>query len=331
MKPILTASRLETKQRCDMRDYYSYERNYRPVGLSKGLAIGTMVHKGLESFWKQQTINEAYDAMETVKKEEPLFWEGPHGELAHELSHLYVYGYYKKYQEEMVNQVNDGLINNIEVEKEFCVEIEGHTFAGKLDVLYFDKQDNPVIIEHKTASSLASDMTSPYWTSLPMNIQLTIYKKAIQQLYGTTLQPITIYDVILTTTKKPSQKRPYLKKSDFSTPEEHEEAKLANLESPEEFIKRIGGDYYTYNDPHKKYRRQEIITADYAYNDRFRQLLLLEKTMPSNRPEQERYRNTAACSDYGGCPFLDVCLGHGMLESAAFTKKKKRHPELKSV
>jgi hypothetical protein len=329
-KVILTASRLETKQRCDMKEFYTYNEGYRPAKISQGLAVGSMVHKGLEAFWNQKDFYAAVQHMKESMEEEPLYWEGPQGELSERLSILYLEGYYKKYYSLFKKLISDGDIRDIEVEKEFRLTIGDYEFAGKMDALYRNKDGSMTIVEHKTSGRAAADDDGPFWSTLPMNIQMTIYKKAVDEIYGrpTGEQPKVLYDVIMTTSKRPGQKRPYVRKGDYDTTEGYEAAKVLNVEAPTEFIKRITPDYM--GDDSDQYKRQYIWTTEELYERRFQELIMLEKSQPSWRGESMRRRSTNSCNDYGSCPFIRVCLGTQMLDSPDFVKNEKTNPELSS-
>ena len=332
-KLILTASRMDVKSRCDMRDFISYNLGYAPAKPSREAMLGSMVHRGLEYFWTGHSWRTALNGMKDWKYENrPDFWETDEGQLTALKAELYVEGYYTNYQESYNRDVADGKINDIQVEKEFRFSEGDIDFAGKIDVLYRDEYGIPVIIEHKTASTTASSWDSNYWNTLPMNIQLTIYRRATQRMYSAEdslrVMPTVIYDVIVKSAKRKSQKRPYIKKGDFGTIEAYEEAKAANVESDQEYISRISKDFLLSGD---QYKRKEILVTRDEQQKRFEEILIMEEQRPSWRKYEERVRNTSSCNDFGGCPFLQVCLGFEQLDSELFVLKEKTNSELSIV
>lgn len=50
--PVVTASATKCFRRCEREYYFSYELGFRPLAKSEALEFGTLVHKGLEVWWK---------------------------------------------------------------------------------------------------------------------------------------------------------------------------------------------------------------------------------------------------------------------------------------
>ena len=93
--------------------------------------------------------------------------------------------------------------NTVDVEKAVTVELQVSPwkFVGAIDTLATDESGNLAMIEHKTTSLDVSDLSSPYFSTLSYNLQISAYHLA-QQLLG---QPVsqTVYDVIRKPTTKP--------------------------------------------------------------------------------------------------------------------------------
>jgi len=75
--PLLSASSMKAFRSCPRKYFYSYERRRRSIVESDALRFGTLMHKGLEAWWKTVSLDEALAAMageadpfERVKAEE---------------------------------------------------------------------------------------------------------------------------------------------------------------------------------------------------------------------------------------------------------------------
>ena len=57
--PVLTNSQMRTFRRCGREHELSYELGYRPAVEADALRFGTLVHLGLESWWRTARNGEA--------------------------------------------------------------------------------------------------------------------------------------------------------------------------------------------------------------------------------------------------------------------------------
>tara|TARA_B100000029_G_scaffold511450_1_gene605517 strand:- start:1033 stop:2157 length:1125 start_codon:yes stop_codon:yes gene_type:complete len=351
---IYTASCLNAAMRCGALYDFIYEKGFVSSRDKPSLEIGTMVHKGLEAYWKLFPLEAAHESMRELKKES-LYWDTPEGEISFEKCCLYVAGYYNHWSwkadpsktgaDRYLLEADELLIEDFgpnsltgkeledfledkrsRVELEFKMNIVGLNFAGKIDAV--TKIDGKyAIIEHKTAGSHASNLTSAYWERLPMDVQLTIYREAVRRKYSLDYIPDAYYDVIITTSSEPSQKKPYVRRRKDESDDSLAIRKEANRESKAEYILRIAPEYLSDS---IKYRRRLVSVTREEHEERLKELIKMTLLIHC-KSGYTSVRNTSSCSDFGGCEFLDVCLGREGLDSPNFRKRETLHPELSII
>ena len=343
-----TASSISTGMQCPKLYKYKYVEGYR--GKATGpMKIGTLTHKGLEEYWLAKSLDEALEAMRIMSEgsewdgQEDDWWKSDDGQIAYARCCAYVRGYYAKYKDrDLLEDLLwdfDELPVTIFVEKEFQFKLNGVNYRGKMDVLIIDHERNEAtVIEHKTTSS-AVDIGGNYFRRLPLDIQLTIYRQAalqhLKERAGAEWDPPlprVIYDVIQTSKSAPRQKtkeeggHPVRKRKE-ETLEEVDARKQANLETLEEFSERMAKEYGDDEGRSSKYVRHETMCTNSQHIQR---LIELEEyvSLLENKGFLE-IRNSTSCGNYGGCAFLDVCLGVTTLNGALHLEKREvLHPEL---
>jgi len=347
--PTFTASSMGTAMSCPRLYKYKYLELYREKGMSPAMKVGILVHKGLEGFWQGRTVNTSIQMMQDEAYSDNgmgqvEWWMSDEGRVAYRKAKAYLIGYYKKYP--MPHEIVLGRMEkvfDVYIEKEFAFDIEiapkvNATFKGKFDVLVHHYQDNRIeVIEHKTTGTTIDTTTGVYFERLPMDVQCTIYREAAFQfmidkhnsgeacLGGVGFPKVdVIYDVINTTKAAPKQKKKIAKRK-TETDEEYAQRKEDNQESIEEFYLRM----VTYYEEHpEKYVRHEVPTTFEQHKSRLQELTDYAKTLDTTVGFTE-IRNSSSCFNYGGCSFMDICLGRDTLEgSQKFEKIEARHPEL---
>lgn len=63
--PIVSASAMKSWRRCQRHYLHSYVQGWRPIKKSFALSFGTLIHSGLEEWWKTVDLNAALAAMVT--------------------------------------------------------------------------------------------------------------------------------------------------------------------------------------------------------------------------------------------------------------------------
>ena len=319
---VLTNSRLATYRRCPQEHRYRYEQGYVPVADALALRLGTLVHAGLEAWWKTthpeerlaaaiETMREAageLDQYELVRAEEMLLgydvrWGGEEYEIL---------GVELEFRAPLVNPASDA---------------ESHTWqrGGKLDVLARERATGRiVIIEHKT-SSRDVEAGSTYWARLRLDSQVSMYFNGAEAL-GYTADAV-VYDVL----SKPGQ-RPHK-----ATPVENrkytKDGRLyANQrevdETPEEFRERVRASIAA--EPAEHYQRGEVVRLEaemHAYDAETWQQAVV---MRDARRMGIAPKNPDSCVRYNSlCSYFAVCCGEAALDDESkFNKLDWVHQEL---
>ena len=339
-----TASSISTGMQCPKLYKYKYVDGYR--GKATGpMKIGTLTHKGLEEYWLGKSLDEALEAMRIMSEgdewdgQEDDWWRSDDGQIAYARCCTYIRGYYAKHKDRDPLWDFHELPVTIFAEKEFQFKLNGVNYKGKMDVLIIDHEFNEAtVIEHKTTSS-SIGIGGNYFRRLPFDVQLTIYRQAalehLKERADTKWDPPlprVIYDVIQTSKSSPRQKTkeeggcPVRKRKD-ETFEEVDARRKANLETLEEFSERMTKDYGDDEDRPSKYVRHEIMSTHAQHIQR-----LIELEAYASLLENKGFleiRNSSSCGGYGGCAFLDVCLGTTALDGALYLEKREvLHSEL---
>lgn len=314
---FITSSRLKCARLCMRKHHLMYIEGWRPSATSEALRFGTLIHAGLEAWWKcvdpQQRLHNALTAMANAA--DPFEYAKATALLA---------GYDARWGGERLTVVA--------VEREFRAALRGPdgrvsrvvTLAGKIDAIVQDENGRTMLVEHKTS---AEDLSTggDYWRRLIMDSQVSIYFDGADAI-GLPIDGC-IYDVI----GKPAL-RPYT-----ATPVESRKFKkdgtlYANQrdsdETPAEYQARIieameenPGAYFC---RHEVVRLPDEIEA--ARKDTWDQVTLMQLAESTEMAP----RNSDACRSFGSmCPFFDVCAGVERLENnPRFTHSENVHPEL---
>lgn len=294
----LTTSRLSALRTCQRLHKFRYLDGYKPVQVADALRLGTLVHLGLEAWWRADG-NRLDAALVAMAGESDPF------ELAKAQAMLI--GYDARWL--------DADLTVLGVEEEFDTDLrhpESGTasptwrLAGKIDAIVKDAQGRTWLVEHKTASEdIASG--SDYWRRLRMDAQVSTYLDGARALG---FEPVgVLYDVL----RKPGLRplKANKQRTEDETPEQYRDRCVADLDAD-------------------SYQRSEVVRLerdiDEARWDRWDLALQLEDAMAAGRYP----RNPGACMQYGrSCPYLTVCCGEASLDDPTlFQKSDVVHPEL---
>ena len=320
-----TASSLNAGLQCPTLFKYKYIDLYRTPP-SPAMFTGSTMHKGLEGFFLGKSFEESCAMMEDYAKSESDGWI-EENQANWEKLKIYLHGYFKKWPQDFLK----GKI--VFVEQEFRFTYNKLEFGGKWDAVVYDPVEMTAIIyEHKTTSLNLDSEADSYFAKLPLDVQCNIYREAAWKFLTLNEHPLIempglVYDVIKTTKAAPKTKKRIVRRKD-ETDEDLALRKEESMETFQEFGERISEDYMVVED-NKKYFQHEI---PYVQSNHKRRLFELSEyaNLLSNKGFLE-IRNSTSCGNYGGCPYMDVCLGRERLDdSLKFTKLEKRHPELSS-
>jgi hypothetical protein len=338
--PVVTNSAMRVFRRCQRLYFLMYVMMYRSVHEQEALTFGTLIHLGLEAWWRE-TDNRLDAALAALAAENPKPYD-----LAR--ARVLLMGYDARWL------ADAPFFEVIAVEQMFRAPLlnpetlaASKTFdlGGKLDVIVRDLRDGQVkMIEHKTTSDDVGE-GSDYWKRLVIDPQVSTYfagGKASGYAIDT-----CIYDVI----KKPGQRPlqvPLLdddgvkivldgngervrtkdgKKWRESSDTAQGYVLQTRDETPEEFEERL--IKVLSENPEAYYHRGTVVRleaeeADAAY-DTWHTARQIRDAELNNR----WVRNPDSCVAYGTCAFFGVCTGTASLED---TEKFRRlawpHEEL---
>jgi len=209
------------------------------------------------------------------------------------------------------------------VEHKFEVSLRGYPFKGFIDVVLFDKARNVYqILDLKTTSSEAAISGGKMWweTKLMAN-QPVIYHEALKKVIGDpTIDIEIVYFVIRTTTGKPKL-RPGVRKKKDESKEEYELRKADSIESHDEWFERLMGEYLGNK---SKFALSSMVFLKSDIDNRMNEII---DVIAMTEHQTSFPRNPGNCSSFGGCAFVDVCLGTSTLETDSNLIKLEKSKE----
>lgn len=318
---LLTNSRLRTYRECPRKHRLMYEECWRPVREDDNLAYGTLVHLGLEAWWRAESdgltaaleavAGRASDPYQQVSVEEMLR------------------GYDARWA------ADRSLYDVLHVEASFLAPLfnpatmaSSRTWqlAGKVDCIVRERSSGRVLlVEHKSTSENVADGASPYWAKLAMDGQISHYYVGAESL-GAQVEGC-LYDVVSKPGQRPLKATP---------PEARKYTKDGRLysaqreydETPEEYRVRVRAaieadlDGYFQRKPVPRLESdlREYLGDAWAYATQIR-----EARLAGRAP-----RNPEACHRFASCPFWDVCANGVKPEEhpETYQRVESAHPEL---
>ena len=320
----ITVSRMRAFNACRRLHHIKYELGFRSLAKSEALSFGTLIHLGLETWWKKKgDLNATLAAMRSCPGECDAF--------DMERATALIEGYSARWSSEMVD------LEVIAVEAEFSALIRNPQtgypcrdldVSGKIDVLVKRLSTGKAwLIEHKTSSEDLS-AGSTYWQRLRMDPQISVYHDGALSI-GHEVEGC-IYDVLAKPGERPKLATPQEKRKYTKKDNKLYEGQRETDETPEEFGCRIREKLAL--SPDSYFGRAEVIRTDQEMEESRKDvhataLMIREETRLGRNP-----RNPGNCFTYGRtCEFLDVCSGCGSLDDETrFTKLDSVHPELES-
>jgi hypothetical protein len=322
---LITVSRMRAFNSCRRLHHYKYELGYRSAKVAPTLAFGTLIHAGLEAWWKatENRLSAALAAMESkaAKGEEV-------DQVIMAKATVLMCGYDSRWLAEMDD------LEVLGVESEFRAPLRNPTtgypcrdleVAGKLDVIVKRRSAGKVwFVEHKTSSE---DLTvgSQYWQRLRMDPQVSVYYDGAKAI-GHDVEGC-IYDVVSKFRERPKMATP-VEKRKYTKAGTLYAGQRENDETMEEFrarlVESISGT------PEAFFARSEVIRTKDELNESQKDthvtaLMIRECERLGRSP-----RNPDACFLYHRiCDFHPVCSGCGSLDDdTAFQRLVNVHPEL---
>lgn len=314
-KETISQSEISEWMRCQYRWYLNYILRYTTKERQRALEVGGVYHEGQDLIGQGKDWEEIVTAVKDkfaqhlanlkVSKTQSIFDEY---DADFQIVVGMLAGYIEHYKD-----VDDWDIIDNEVEFSVPIEIEETdgdvttvttVFAvGKKDKKVLDNKDSIVkVIEHKTSSSAHFSVKN-----LPLNIQLLMYFWAEWKEHGANRAKIITYDAAV----KPKIRQ---KKN----------------ETRKEYFERVKALYI--EDPKKYFVREELKFPIKRLQKFDKRLIKYIKHMrrAADNPKEEVEKNTNACDDFGGCPYLSICRKESLkgVHMNSYFKRKLKHPEL---
>lgn len=311
---LLTNSRLRVYRECERKHAIMFQQRIRPIRDGEALRFGSLIHLGLEAWWRGLGLEGALeavaceaDAFDRIKAEELLrgydsHWQAPPDDVV---------GVEVEFRAPMLNPATGAASRT-------------WMHAGKIDALI------PfVVVEHKSTSESISDDSDHYWQRLAMDHQISGYVVGAEAL-GHEIRA-TLYDVIKKPLTRPLKATP-VEDRKYTKATKTEPSRLyANQrefdETAEEYRLRLREDIAA--DPEKYFQRRVIARMesqilDYRMDAWQAGRAIREAELAGRAP-----RNPEACFRYGRCPFWDACAnGLDLTTSPDFQIVENLHPEL---
>ena len=286
-KDIWTVSRLKTYQVCPFKEQLRYREGLAPIKGRSALAFGTAIHKGLET----RDIDEALNVLITDYPHTQE--EADEQDVALVTVRALLEGYFERYP------AFDHHKPEFEFEMPMLTDRGRKStklkIAGKLDDLV--KINNRWwIVEYKTASRLDSS----YFDRLYVDSQITMYMYAMERL---DYNPAgVIYRVI----RKPGLRR-------------------GRTEALEAFLERLRKDIA---ERPEFYYEERMLYRDKRDLGEFEETIYLEAKQANDCARKGRcFRHSTACSMYGACEYLPLCMGEAGAREALY-EIREPHEEL---
>lgn len=268
---ILTYSRIKARKNCPMAEHIRYELGLTPKTKRDALALGTAVHRGLETGSIDDALA-AFDGIFPSAQEEQDKLEVTKATVGAMLG-----GYFKRFgvwpadsRKEL--QFSIPIINPETGSKSRSFELQ-----GKIDALV-QIEGQYWLVEYKTASQINED----YFNRIELDEQVSTYMYAAQKAFN-----IQIAGIIYRVLKKPSIRQ-------------------KKTESLEQFCQRLAQDYIDrpefYFFEGKFYRSQDDLIQ---YE---KELWAFTKQLLYEHLHGIHCKNASRCTDFGRCEYMPICL-----------------------
>lgn len=307
----LTHSSESTFKNCPRKFWLCYELGLRPKHSAQPLRLGNAVHAGLEVLKGGGDEASADLAIRGLyaDAECPPYLEADEFAVEEETAVALVKGYARRYADDLiceyvaVEQSFDLPIINPETGRQTPI----FRSAGKIDGIVRLPDGRLAVMEHKTASEDLG-LDSDYWRRLAMDSQISRYVMAAGDL-GYDIAT-TIYDVI----RKPEIRPKNITKADRALATSrgdyfglvlHEAC--PERETPAMYGARLLSD--TIVRPDFYFARNEVPRLSSDLEEFRWEQWAIQRAIQEARRFGRWYRNTAHCTQYGKCPYFDVCRG----------------------
>lgn len=340
---LLTISRLNKLRACQQLHHFQYELGYSAIVELGERRFGTLVHKGLEVWWKAKKQGLSNDeclsfALAAVQGEADPFDRAK--------AEVLITAYHERWKDEPYEV--------LAVEMRFETELRNPAtgaasrtwkLAGKIDVIVRNLHTDCIsIVEHKTSGE---DITpgSFYWRRLRMDGQVSTYFIGSASLGYPADE--CLYDVIGKPKLRPSgvalvedgakvvldANGQRVRTKDGKKWRETADAKEGYVlqtrpETSDEYKARLVEAVSA--EPERYLARGTVVRLEQEMNDALIDVWQLGQQARENELAGRHPRNPSACLQYGrACDFFEVCSGAASLEDPnLFARRSETHPEL---
>lgn len=305
---LLTSSRMRSYRECARLHSFKYERRWRPVRTSEALRFGSLVHEGLEAYWRGVAAIQT-GAADTAPRDlamTAVFKSVAVDEFEKARAAQMIRWYCARWR----NDVETYEVLGVET-KFVCALVNPATMfpsqtfklAGRIDVVVRRRSDGRVlVVEHKTTSEDISNDGTDYWTLLFMDPQISCYVVGAESL-GYKVDEI-LYDVLKKPTQKPLKATPAESRKRRADGEYYAGTRL-NDETPVEFGRRV--DEAISEDVERFIQRKPIPRTESQVADFLADAWAQAGAIRDGRRLGRAPRNPDACLRFGRCPFFSLC------------------------
>lgn len=310
---VWTVSSLRLFRTCKRKFFWTYIMRLEPRGISIPLLVGLYFHEFLEAWLRtKRAKTELIIARYTDKLRERLeemsseFGINLQGKVTWFPAMLFAYTERYADDRKKTNPKQDIL------EKEFCVQLDGFKFGGKIDHCAF-RDGQFIHVEHKTTSRITRD----YIRRLPLDAQIRGYVFGERNnIWGSLKVRKVLYDVVL---------KPQLRQG--------------KNETEDGYLNRVIQDYQA--NPQKYFYREvipihdeDILAFEHELHQTHSEYMWILENAIRDRIDPLHPRlwtpNDAACYDYNTlCAFASPCtVGLDKISECLFNQKPRVHREL---
>jgi hypothetical protein len=287
----LTYSRIKSRKNCPMAEHIRYELGLAPKQKKGSFALGSAVHRGLETNSIEEAMAIFSDTFPSTQEEQDKL------EINKAIVQAMLGGYFQRFGVWPDDTRKESKFSIPIINPETGARSRSFELQGKIDAITAIDGQN-WIVEYKTASQINDD----YFNRIELDEQVSTYMYAAQKFFE-----IPIVGIIYRVLKKPSIRQ-------------------KKTESLEQFCQRLAQDYLNrpefYFFEGKFYRSQEDLVQ---YE---KELWAFTKQYLYERNHGIHCKNASRCTDFGRCEYMPICLQEADWE--LIYEKREIHEELKA-
>jgi RecB family exonuclease len=337
---VLTHSAEAKFKSCCRKYFLAYRLGLRTAHDSEPLRIGSMFHLGVGIYESGIPIDDAIEAVRQAyaDTECPPYLDQNAYDAEKETAIALIIGHHRRWKD-------DGILETVAIEIPFELSIVNpdtgritprYVSGGKIDRIARLPDGRLALVERKTVGE-SIEPQSDYWLKLLMDSQISRYMLAARRL-GYDVQT-TVYDVV----RKPAIRPKDITKSDravATSTKRYFDYELSDVcperETPAMYAARLIDDMN--RRPDFYFARVEIPRTENDLREFQAEQWTIKSQIGQCEANTARWgsaawpRNTAACTGFGSCEYLNVCRGTTGNQTeqipAGFRRVERIHQEL---